>query len=130
MPAQPPFLTPTRTPTIGRPALAITDLMRSAAASVSRIIWGLSRAVAIMFSEPVSNRNRLNLPNYFTLNVGASGQKGNSQHVEVDARLFRHPARVPGRVPDHADIHLSHSRHGRNCVLHHHRQFLRRRAIG
>jgi hypothetical protein len=49
---------------------------RSAAASVRRIIWGLSRAVAIMFSEPVSNRNRLNLPNYFALNVGVSGRKG------------------------------------------------------
>jgi hypothetical protein len=34
---------------------------------------GLSRAVAIMFSEPVSNRNRLNLPNYFAVNVRASG---------------------------------------------------------
>jgi hypothetical protein len=43
-----------------------------AAASVSRIIWGLGGAVAIMFSEPVSNRNRLNLPNYFARNVGAS----------------------------------------------------------
>jgi hypothetical protein len=72
MPAQPPFLTPTRTPTIGRPALAIADLIRFAAASVSRIIWGLGRAVASMFSEAVSNRNRLNLSNYFTRNVGAS----------------------------------------------------------
>ena len=35
-----------------------------------------------------------------------------------------------GGVPDHTDIDLSHFRHGRNCVLHHHRQFLRRRAIG
>ena len=47
--------------------MAIADLM--AAASVSRIIWGLSRAVAIMFSEPVSNRNRLN----FARNAEASG---------------------------------------------------------
>jgi hypothetical protein len=38
--------------------------------------------------------------------------EGNSQHVEDNARFFRHPARVPGRVPDHADIDLSHSRHG------------------
>jgi hypothetical protein len=37
MPAQPPFLTPTRTPATGRSARAITSLMRSAAASVSRI---------------------------------------------------------------------------------------------
>src|SRR4029077_8272496 len=60
----------------------------------------------------------------------ASARQGNSEHVEDDTRLVRHPARVPGRVPDHADIDLSHSRHGRNCVLHHYRQFLRRRAIG
>jgi len=38
-PAQPPFLTPTRTPAIGRSARAITSLMRNAAASVSRITW-------------------------------------------------------------------------------------------
>jgi hypothetical protein len=37
MPAQPPFLTPTRTPATGRSARAITSLMRSAAASVSFI---------------------------------------------------------------------------------------------
>src|SRR5260370_29834543 len=87
MPARPPFWTPTRTPTIGRPALAITDLMRSAAASVSRIIWGLSRAVAIMFSEPVSNRNRLNLPNYFALNVGASGRRSEEHTSELQSHL-------------------------------------------
>ena len=52
------------------------------------------------------------------------------RHFSRRARLIRHPARVPGRVPDHADIDLSHSRHGRNCILRHHRQFLRRRAIG
>ena len=47
MPAQPPFLTPTRTPTTGLAAFAITYLMRSAAASVSRITWGRGRDVAI-----------------------------------------------------------------------------------
>jgi len=36
MPAQPPFLTPTRTAAIRLSAFAITALMRSAAASVSR----------------------------------------------------------------------------------------------
>src|SRR5260221_9693271 len=48
MPAQPPFLTPTRTPTTGLAAFAITYLMRSAAASVSRITWGLGRELAIL----------------------------------------------------------------------------------
>jgi hypothetical protein len=67
---------------------------------------------------------------HFALNMRASGRQGNSEHVEDNARLFRHPARVPGRVPDHANIDLSQSWHCRNCVLHHHRQFLRRWAIG
>jgi hypothetical protein len=40
-------LTPTRTPTIGCSAFAITYLMRSAAASVSRIAWGFARGAAI-----------------------------------------------------------------------------------
>src|SRR5262249_41423206 len=47
MPAQPPFLTPTRTPTIGCTAFAITYLTRSAAASVRRIAWGLARDMPI-----------------------------------------------------------------------------------
>src|SRR6516165_6174290 len=47
MPAQPPFFTPTRTPTTGSAAFAITYLMRSAAASVSLITWGLGRGLAI-----------------------------------------------------------------------------------
>src|SRR5262249_13917038 len=53
MPAQPPFLTPTRTPTIGCTAFAITYLMRSAAASVRRIAWGLARDMTI---SPFSSR--------------------------------------------------------------------------
>src|SRR6476469_7064796 len=47
MPAQPPFLTPTRTPTTGLAAFAITYLMRSAAASVRLMTCGLGRGVAI-----------------------------------------------------------------------------------
>src|SRR5712675_1068055 len=47
MPAQPPFLTPTRTPIMVLAAFAITYLIRSAAASVSRITWGLGRELAI-----------------------------------------------------------------------------------
>src|SRR6476469_374469 len=69
------------------------------------------------------------LPTRFEYRLNSRGDMGSSwrsqfrtrnrlnlEHVEDDARLFRHPARVPGRVPDHADIDLSHSRHGRNCV--------------
>src|SRR6266567_2584134 len=49
MPAQPPFLTPTRTPMISLAAFAITYLMRSAAASVSRITCGLGLGWPIAF---------------------------------------------------------------------------------
>src|SRR5262249_41713915 len=58
MPAQPPFLTPTRTPTIGCSAFAITYLMRSAAASVRRIAWGLARGVAIRLSPRAGGKGR------------------------------------------------------------------------
>ena len=37
---------------------------------------------------------------------GASGRKGNSEHVENESGLFRHPARIPGRIPDDAAIGL------------------------
>jgi hypothetical protein len=36
---------------MGLPACAITDLMRNAAASVSRITWGLGRGVVITSSS-------------------------------------------------------------------------------
>src|ERR1700730_6291269 len=58
-PAQPPFLTPTRTPITGFSARAITSLMRSAAASVSRITWGRGRAVAMAVLYLVLNSENL-----------------------------------------------------------------------
>src|ERR1041385_6980329 len=51
MPAQPPFLTPTRTPAIGFSVLPRMSLMRVAAASVSRMTWGRGRGLAIFISS-------------------------------------------------------------------------------
>src|SRR5258707_12758013 len=73
MPAQPPFLTPTRTPAIGFSDLAMMALMRSAAASVSRITWGRGLAAAISFlllsgfkarqRNPLHTQNNNEFPN-------------------------------------------------------------------
>src|SRR6516162_6467970 len=62
MPAQPPFLTPTRTPTSGRPALPMTSWMRCAAASDKRITWGLGREVAISISFSIGFKGRSSTP--------------------------------------------------------------------
>src|SRR5260370_931064 len=103
MPAQPPFLTPTRTPIIVLAAFAITYLMRSAAASVSRITWGLGRglAIAVSFSlDPLcgmdSGRAQL-----------ITGAAGGSPHIEHGTGLVRHPALLPGRIPDDGDLDLA-----------------------
>src|SRR3954465_6436854 len=116
MPAQPPFLTPTRTPTTGFTAFAITYLMRSAAASVSLITCGRGRGLAISDSS-------------VALNVGSSGARRNSPHVEHGAGLVRHPARVPGRIPDDVNLDRADSGDARYRILHHDRQLLRRWAI-
>src|SRR5207253_3378854 len=97
MPAQPPFLTPTRTATTGCAAFAITYLIRSAAAPVSRITCGRGRGVAIISSPSRSIRALLALA---TLNVGRFACQRNSPHVEHGARLVRHAALIPRRVPD------------------------------
>src|SRR3954449_2455905 len=47
MPAQPPFLTPTRTPTMGLSALAMMSLTRVAAASVRLTTLKLGRAMSL-----------------------------------------------------------------------------------
>src|SRR5215204_6192878 len=117
MPAQPPFLTPTRTPTTGFTAFAITYLMRSAAASVSLITWGRGRGLAISDSS-------------VALNVGSSGTRRNSPHVEHGAGLVRHAARVPRRIPDDVNLDLADTSDARHRILHHDRELLRRRAVG
>src|SRR5450631_28346 len=103
MPAQPPFLTPTRTPMMVLAAFAITYLMRSAAASVSRITCGLGRELAILLLLLSSFHvgwgcARRNLPHC-------------SPHIEHGPGLVRHPALLPGRIPDDRDLDLAHPGH-------------------
>src|SRR6516164_2979432 len=109
MPAQPPFLTPTRTPMISLAAFAITYLMRSAAASVSRITWGLGRGLAILSMSflPVI------LPCPRGVCVGSYRRHRNQvsvflPHVEHRACFDRHPALLPGRVPHDIDLDGAH----------------------
>src|SRR5579875_3553557 len=77
IPAQPPFLTPTRMPAIGLSARAITSLMRDAAASVSRITWGLDRTIdmSILASKP---------------DVGTGHHMFNTRRASSDIRLGSH----------------------------------------
>src|SRR5580704_19292012 len=147
MPAQPPFLTPTRTPMIELVAFAITYLMRSAAASVSRITWGLGRRLAIaryLFFFALSVFTFFSFfafvpfarPRYVgglgaARNIAQEACRGSgSPHVERSARLVRHPALIPGRIPHDINLDLAHAGHARHRVLDHDRQFLGRRAIG
>src|SRR5437588_8200585 len=125
MPAQPPFLTPTRTPTTGLAAFAITYLMRSAAASVSRITCGRGRGVAIGFRS-----FSLCSLDVCYLNVGSIDRQRNSPHVEHTTCLVGHAALVPGRIPDDIDFDLADTGHARHRVLDHDRQLLRRGTIG
>src|SRR3954464_9006332 len=117
IPAQPPFLTPTRMPTTGFTAFAITYLMRSAAAAYSLITCGRGRGLAISDSS-------------VALNVGSSRARPNSPHVEHGTGLVRHPARIPGRIPDDVNLHGTDAGDARYRILHHDRQLLRRRTVG
>src|ERR1700730_9345649 len=121
MPAQPPFLTPTRTPMIVLAAFAITYLMRSAAASVSRITCGLGRELAIADSFFPSM--------WDAIAPSAIQPTFDSPHIEHGTGLVRHPALLPGRIPDDRDLDLADAGDARHRVLDHDGQFLRRRAV-
>src|SRR4029078_8133262 len=112
IPAQPPFFTPTRTPAMGLPACAITDLMRNAAASVSRITWGLGRGVVITSSSHHMEASDCRLP-----------------HMEHKPGFVRHPAGVPRRIPNDLHLGLLHTGNARHSILDHDRQVLRRRTV-
>src|SRR6516162_138411 len=116
MPAQPPFFTPTRTAVIGRSALAMTALIRSAAASVSRITWGLGRATAIFISSArlIAASIERFVANYVMRGLCSR----NSPHIQYGPGLVRHAARVPRRIPH--DIHLgfTHARDTYHRVFH------------
>src|SRR5258707_6674069 len=106
MPAQPPFLTPTRTPAIGRSAFPRMSLMRVAAASVSRITWGRGRGLAIFLLSPLAGVRARQTKHlcHKDNNELLPGKTGSpSPHVEPDPRLGRHPPRLPGPVPH--DVH-------------------------
>src|ERR1700722_12488883 len=106
MPAQPPFLTPTRTPMIGLAAFAITYLMRSAAASVSRITCGLGRELAIadsffrsslVVSCGLDSRYAQLAPMQLTISAHhvpplVQHARLASPHIEHGPGLVRHPA--------------------------------------
>src|SRR5215208_3725617 len=122
MPAQPPFLTPTRTAVMEPCAFAITSLMRAAAASVSRITWGRGRGSAMALSSRGGGES-------VPYDVIFPARDATLPHVQRQPRLVAHAARVPGRIPDHVDLDLAHPRHAGDGILHHLRQFLRRRTI-
>src|SRR6266853_2323934 len=124
MPAQPPFFTPTRMPAIGRSDLPMMSRMRPAAASDSRITWGLGRGVgpgmAILPSPPSS---ALGPKRGLSLNVIIS------PHVQHHPRLVGHPARFPGRIPYHFDGYRPDAWNARRRIFHHAGKLLRGRAV-
>src|SRR5262249_10679886 len=95
MPAQPPFLTPTRTPAIGFSARAKISLMRVAAASLRRMTCNLGLGfvvdgVAIVF---------LVESNHLICGPTRAGTQLFSPHVQGDPRFVRHAALIPRRGP-------------------------------
>src|SRR5688572_19104958 len=128
MPAQPPFFTPTRTPANGLSAFAMIALMRSAAASVSRITWGRGRAVAMFQAVLISGESKISETP--TLSIWALGSvAATSPHVQRGARLVRHPALLPRRIPHDVDGHWADARDARHRVLHHDGKLLGRRTV-
>src|SRR5262245_24399907 len=142
MPAQPPFFTPTRTPANGLSAFAMIALMRSAAASVSRITWGRGRALAIsllpsrFFQTVIMSGESQDTRNALPVYLGVTLCRRNllvaptSPHVQRGARLVRHPALIPGRIPHDIHRHRPDAGDARYRVLDHHRQLLRRGTVG
>src|SRR5947209_1673280 len=130
MPAQPPFFTPTRTPANGLSAFAMMSLMRDAAASVSRITWGRGLAVAILILSTCYDLWRIHdIRNAFVVYLGVVFGRRNSPHVQRGARLVGHPALLPWWIPHDVDRHRADARNARYRILHHDRQFLRRRTV-
>src|SRR5258707_2875325 len=128
MPAQPPFLTPTRTPAIGRSALPRMSLMRVAAASVSRITWGRGRGLAIFLLSPLAGvkaRQTKHLCHKHNNELLPGKTGSSSPHVEHDPRLVRHPAPLPGRGPHDVHPDRPDARDACDLALGHDRQVLR-----
>src|SRR6478672_8344239 len=51
-----------------------------------------------------------------------------SPHIEDEARLVAHPVRRPGRLPDQVDVNDADTGNAGDGILHHGRQFSRRRT--
>src|SRR5215211_3019897 len=97
MPAQPPFLTPTRTPAIGRSAFSMISWTRFAAASESVRTLKLGRGIILSGGRVQGPGRSISL----TDKDSSAVRRGRSPHVERDPRLVGHAALVPGRVEDH-----------------------------
>src|SRR5438105_9566454 len=114
MPAQPPFLTPTRNPATGRSTFAIKSLMRVAAVSLSRITcsFGLAVAIASLFSPSLTHH----------MWSRSAHSATPSPHVERHARFVGHSALVPRRIPDDVHGNFADAGHARHRILDHRRQ--------
>src|SRR5882757_2818888 len=122
---------PTRSPTISESARLVSSVIRCAAASVSFITCGRGRGfgldtgvgeagvMSVMWSIPKANQCRL----------FSREQANASPHIEDEARLVGHPVRRPRRLPDQIDVDQADAGNAGDRVLHHRRQFPRRRAV-
>src|SRR5579871_1816496 len=127
MPAQPPFSIPTRTPTTGRSDCAMISLIRSAAASDSRITFGLGRGAEVAMSillgdvapfyarlRVIRLRAALRFPGGIpgrvlsrtalrSLRAADHLDRNASPHVQNRPGFVGHPRRIPRRFPHHGD---------------------------
>src|SRR5215207_8789720 len=106
MPAQPPFFTPTRTPMIGRSALAMMSLTRFAAASVRLTTLKLGRAMSLSGGR-VQGPGRTRGSCILDKRLGGRGRGGVLDPLVLSAPRIRRPKprrgelkQMPVRVTD------------------------------
>src|SRR4029079_19706805 len=112
MPAQPPFFTPMRTPSISLPEAAESARRRSAAASVRLITCGRGLVMASSWGNSPAH------------------SRATSEHVEGKPRLVGHAGHVPGRIEHEFHLHLAHAGDRSDRVLHPDRNVSGNRAAG
>src|SRR6185312_15745524 len=120
MPAQPPLVTPTRTPRYLPSASSMIWRRRTAAASVRRTGLGRSRRgrrasviLSSSYSEAVGHKTKLP-----------------SIHVQFELGFFTHAVRRPGRIEGHVDRDLADAFHLFQRRLDIARHFAGDRAVG
>src|SRR5207247_744873 len=138
-PAQPPFLMPTRRPTISESARSVSSVMRCAAASVSFMTCGRGRGfgletgagaagvMSVMWSIPAANQcpSSSRKPVKFAHDLFGKpvptfpDHANASPHIEDEAGLVGHPIRCPGRVPHQIDVDDSDAGNAGDGVLDH-----------